>query len=233
MREPGARPAWSGETLGQRARLRRRPRAVPVGEERVIDQLQPRPSRERLARGQAVGQRRRRGGTAGVEQPVSPAEPRVPQPGPGDRAALDLADPALDVAQAHGLGLAQAGQPEQLVVAPAVESRGGARGRGGIAQGDAQPPAHVGGAVAGDVAPGLAGGAFEELPQPASAATAIATAATAAILRFAIADLRSTGWLPVTTARRRREFSDSRLTTRELPRPALRTFFRTPAKDST
>jgi hypothetical protein len=46
--------------------------------------------------------------------------------------------------------------------------------------------------VVGEVAPGLAGGVFDELPQAASAATAIATKATLVNLRFAIADLRST-----------------------------------------
>jgi hypothetical protein len=46
--------------------------------------------------------------------------------------------------------------------------------------------------VVGEVAPGLAGGVFDELPQPVSAATAIATRATLVNLRFAIADLRST-----------------------------------------
>ena len=46
--------------------------------------------------------------------------------------------------------------------------------------------------VAGDVAPGLAGGVFDELPQPASTAVAIATTARVTVvnLRFAIADLR-------------------------------------------
>ena len=48
--------------------------------------------------------------------------------------------------------------------------------------------------VDGDVAPpcGLAGGDFDELPQPASAAVAIATTVTVTVvnLRFAIVDLR-------------------------------------------
>ena len=58
---------------------------------------------------------------------------------------------------------------------------------------DKRPPLEiVAGVVVGDVAPGLAGGSFEELPQPASAATAIATAATVVNVRFAIVDLRST-----------------------------------------
>jgi hypothetical protein len=38
--------------------------------------------------------------------------------------------------------------------------------------------------VVGEVAPGLAGGDFDELPQPASAATAIATTARLVNLRF-------------------------------------------------
>ena len=45
--------------------------------------------------------------------------------------------------------------------------------------------------VCGEVAPGLAGGAFDVLPQPTSAAAAIATRTTLVNLCFAIADLRS------------------------------------------
>jgi hypothetical protein len=57
------------------------------------------------------------------------------------------------------------------------------------------PPELVAGVtvvVVGEVAPGLAGGDFDELPQPASAATAITTTARLVNLRFIIAVLRST-----------------------------------------
>jgi hypothetical protein len=44
--------------------------------------------------------------------------------------------------------------------------------------------------IPGEPVPGLAGGDFEELPQPASVATPIANSASAVAKRFVILDLR-------------------------------------------